>query len=662
MKSDTSRTWALLKPHARPRLRALALVIVLGMITAGAQSSVLVLFGPVVDLVLFPGEKALRCGACAEVLEWDGCPKCGSQTPPVPGPVLGTAEEEAARREKAAAKLEDSGPGAMERAFLRTSDWALEKGIVANPRLAVLYALTILAIVMGLIGAVSQFAFTWLARKVSFQMIVDLRMRLARHLMGLSMRYHNERQFGDLLSRISSDVTTTLVAVNVSLRSMLLEPLFALTALGVAFFQAPLVTLSILVIVPVALLPVRKFTSKVRKGSRKSMTSLGASVQALTQMFQGIRTVKSFGGEERELAQYGEINARYLKLSMKMVRAVALTHAWTALYSVVGVAVLLLVVGVLQVNFALFSSSGSMVIVLMAVARFNNHIKNFTKGLTRVEESVGASVRILEILDEPEDVVEAEDPQPISTMGQGIRFEDVTFTYSGSDEPALQGLRLEVRPGETLALVGPSGAGKSTLVDLVARFIDPTAGRITVDGRDLRLLDKEQWTSLYAMVGQTPFLFHTSIGDNIRYGKPGATQDEVEAAARAADIHEFIMGLPNGYGTDVADMGARLSGGQRQRLTIARAVLKGAPLLLLDEATSSLDSESEAEVQAALDRLMVGHTVIVIAHRLSTIQKADRIAVLENGRLVELGPHDELVQRGGTYARLSSLQNLGTPG
>jgi ABC-type multidrug transport system fused ATPase/permease subunit len=213
-----------------------------------------------------------------------------------------------------------------------------------------------------------------------------------------------------------------------------------------------------------------------------------------------------------------------------------------------------------------------------------------------------------------------------------------------------------VRPGETLALVGHSGAGKSTLIDLIARFIDPDQGRITAGGRDLRELTLDSWTALYAMVGQVPFLFHDTLRENIRYGKPDATEAEIEAAARAAHIHDFIRMLPRGYDTVVGDEGSRLSGGQRQRITIARAILKGAPLLLLDEATSALDSESEAEVQRALDELRAHRTVIVIAHRLSTIRNADRIAVLELGRLVELGTHAELLRKNGAYARLHRVQ------
>ena len=299
-----------------------------------------------------------------------------------------------------------------------------------------------------------------------------------------------------------------------------------------------------------------------------------------------------------------------------------------------------------------------MLAFFMALGQFYNKLKTTTRSLNGVQESVGASQRLLDLLAEKVDLVEAEDPVPLEGLGSGIKFEGVRFEYTDADAPALHGLDLEIRPGETLAVVGPSGAGKSTLIDLVCRFIDPTDGRITVDGVDLRDASLDAWTQLYALVDQAPFLFHATIEENIRYGGEDATREEVRDAARAAHIHDFIMELPEGYETNVADSGSRLSGGQRQRITIARALLKNAPLLLLDEATSALDSASEAAVQAALDAMRKDHTVIVVAHRLSTVRNADRIVVLVEGELRELGTHEELLERGGTYADLVGMQSL----
>ena len=614
MKSEIGKTWRLLRPHALPRVPMLVLAMGLGSVASSLQAGAVLLFDPILNLVLFPG--GLSSGT------------------EVPEP-----------------------PGWVSSVFLSLRDRVHEMGGFEDERVSALVMIASLALGMAVVAGAAQFGFTHFTRLIGFRMIVDLRIRLARHLMGLSVRYHGERQFGDLLSRVSSDVTTTLNAVNVSLKHLLLEPLYVVAMLIAAMTLAPIATIAILVVIPLAAVPISKLTKRVRRGSRRSLTTLGSSVQALSQMFQGIRTVKSFGGEEREIERYRDINESYLQASMKMVRAIAMTHGWSAFSSIAGVAVLVVVLGVLSIRLGLFANPGEMGSFVLAVGMLNNHLKNVVRGLTRVQESVGASERIQALLDEPVEVAEVAAPRPIETIREEVRFEGVSFRYPSASEEALRDVSLRVARGETLALVGPSGAGKSTLVDLVARFFDPSSGHILVDGVDLRELSLEGWTSRYALVGQVPFLFHASIGENIRYGRPDASDAEVEEAARAAGMHEFIAALPEGYATDVADMGSRLSGGQRQRITIARALLKGAPLLLLDEATSALDSESEAEVQRALDRLMQDRTVIVIAHRLSTIRNADRIAVLEGGRLVELGSHDELLARGATYARLHALQN-----
>jgi subfamily B ATP-binding cassette protein MsbA len=342
---------------------------------------------------------------------------------------------------------------------------------------------------------------------------------------------------------------------------------------------------------------------------------------------------------------------------MKMVRAIALTNSWTIVFTHAGLGMLVVGIGYLTLNnIGGFGTGGGMVAWFVLVANIYTNMKKTTRMWARVQESVGAAERLQSLLDEPVDLLESPGAKTLTGLGTGIQIEGLSFTYPESDEAALHDLDLEIRPGETLALVGASGAGKSTLIDIIARFRDPSSGALLVDGHDLRELTLDSWTAQYAMVSQTPFLFHATVEENIRYGKPDATFEEIVVAARAAGIHDFIEGLSEGYATDVADMGARLSGGQRQRITIARAILKGAPLLLLDEATSALDTETERLVQAALEELMRGRTVVVIAHRLSTIRSADRIAVFEAGRLVELGTHSDLLDASGAYSRLHAAQ------
>ncbi len=601
------------------------LIFLLGAVTSLGQASQVLLIEPLVDVVLFPPDAGLEDGGDSGLEDGDG------------------------------------EGNVVSRAMLAFSG-RVEANLVpaADHRLVVLLAIVIVAGAIALVSTAAQYVFSLLSRRVSYRMVVDLRMELARHLVGLSLRYHGQRRFGDLLSRISGDVNKTLDAVLRSISGLLRDPLEAVAFLVVAAVIAWKPTVALLVAVPIIVVPVQILGRKIRKRSTQSLESLGNSVQVLTQMFQGIRTVKAFRSEDRELDRYRDINESYFAKSMRMVRSMALADAWGVLFSIGGAALAMGLVGLAHVTWGIFTDNGAMLGFFIAMSTALQRMRHMTRVMTELEEAVGASSRLSALLEEQVDVALAEHPIPLTGLGTGIRMQGVSFTHPEGERPAIRDLDLEIRPGETLAIVGPSAAGKSTFVDLLCRFVDPDAGRITVDGIDLRQASLDDWTSLYALVDQTPFLFHASIAENLRYARPEATDAELEVAARAAQIHSTIAGLPAGYATNVADQGTRLSGGQLQRITIARALLRDAPLLILDEATSNLDAETEKRVQQALDALMEQRTVIIIAHRLVTIQDADRIAVLDQGRLVELGTHEELIHRQGVYARLCALQKIET--
>ncbi|MEK7865101.1 MAG: ABC transporter ATP-binding protein [Planctomycetota bacterium] len=507
-----------------------------------------------------------------------------------------------------------------------------------------------LAIPLGLLDYAQEFLQKW----VMIRSMIDLRRDLCRHMLGLSLKFFHDRKAGDLISRVTNDVSVVQGAMTALFGDLVLQPMMVVVGIGIAAWYSWQLAVGMFVLLPLIVLPVYALGKKMKVSKRKTLDRLGEMTETMNQMFGGIRVVKAFRLESRMLAQFDERCREFVRRHMSLVRAKALSSGFLELAQSAGIAGLVVVGGWLVINRKFGLTGGSFAGFVLAWVAVNRELKTISKTFNILQESVAACDRVFELLDthaEVEDVGDAVECPPIA---RGIEFKGVGFAYR--DEPVLKDVSISIRQGEVIAIVGPTGAGKSTLLDLMARYYDPTEGAIEVDGVDLRRMARPSLLSRLAIVSQDTFLFHTTIEENIRYGRPQATMEEVRAAAQAANIDDFIVTLPEGYGSIVGERGAKLSGGQRQRIAIARAILRDPQVLLLDEATSALDSESEQAVQAALNRLMEGRTVLVIAHRLSTVQHANRILVLEKGMVVEIGTHAELLDRMGLYSKLYHLQ------
>jgi subfamily B ATP-binding cassette protein MsbA len=516
------------------------------------------------------------------------------------------------------------------------------------------------AFFLALLATTAHFVKVYVERYVVTRVTVDIRNRLYRHLLNLSLAYFHRQKTGDLLSRMTHDLQDVRKSMDFLVGDVIEKPMLVLVGIVFCFWTDWRLGLASFLVIPILAIPIKRAGKRIMKGSRARQLKLSDITEALTQTFSGIRIIKAFRTEREEIRDFEQKNRQYFKSSMKVARAKAQSNSIMEFLYGAGVPVLAFLGGYL-VLVRQDLKPGELMAFFIALAQMYQPLKVMARNYNTIQESVPGAERLFELLDEKPSVREELEPVELTGVRTGIAFRAVGFTYGGS-ESVLQDVDFHVRPGVMVAIVGPSGAGKSTMLDLIARFYDPTEGAIEIDGVDLR---RFSFSSIYrniAIVSQDPFLFNTTIEENIRYGKPEASDEEVIEAARAANIHDFIASLPDGYRSVVGERGVLLSGGQRQRITIARAILKNAPILLLDEATSSLDTESERLIQAALDRLMQGRSSFVIAHRLSTVRHADLILVLVNGRIVERGTHDQLIAETGVYRRLCDLQlGIGGP-
>ncbi len=488
------------------------------------------------------------------------------------------------------------------------------------------------------------------------RVVADLRGRLYRHLLALDMGFFEKSRSGELMSRLSADTEQIrgLVgsALSVALRSVVTFVGSAVMLLVTSPRLAGLAAIGI----PLIVAPLVVFGRRVQAIARESQDRVADANARAAETLGAMHTVQSYAREGWEAGRFDAALQRALGAARRRIR----TQAWltaSVILLVFGAITAVLWIGAKDVVEGSLSAGTLGQFVLYAVIGAGS-VGALSEVWAEVQRAGGGMARLRELLDTPVGVAAPADPLALPARPRGaLRFEGVRFAYPSRPEPpALVDFDLAIAPGETVALVGPSGAGKSTVLQLVGRFFDPQAGRITLDGVDLRALDPAALRGAMALVPQDPVIFADDARENIRYGRLEANDEAVEAAARAAEAHDFILALPQGYATWLGERGVRLSGGQQQRLAIARALLKDAPILLLDEATSALDAASERAIQQALDRAVVGRTTLIIAHRLATVRRADRIVVMDKGRIVAQGRHDELVAAGGLYAELARLQ------
>jgi len=525
--------------------------------------------------------------------------------------------------------------------------WFAQSGSspAAGVKILVILLIPLMFILRGLFTYLNVYCLQW----VAIRAITDLRIRLFAHIQNLSVGFFVRSRTGDLMSRINSDTISLQNTITAPLAVVVKDPVTVMGCMaGLLYLDAKLM-LVIALIFPICLIPIVIYSRKVRKSAAVVQDSYSELSTVMHESFTGNRIIKAYNLEEKAIQQFKEVSQRFISHRMRIVRSEEIPGPLNEFFAAIGVALLFL-------YFAFQPSSHAVKFIPFAIGVFFMYrpIKNIIRLQSQLQQARAASQRVFDLLAMQNSVREPARPVPLRAAGAAVSFDHVCFAYG--DKEVLTDIQLTVPAGRMVALVGASGSGKTTLSNLLLRFYDPTRGAIRIGDVDIRDVTTRELRSQIAVVTQEIILFNDTVSRNIELGRPGATKEEIIAAARHANAHDFIMESPKGYDTVIGEKGVMFSGGQRQRLAIARAVLRNAPILILDEATSALDTESERAVQAALETLMQDRTTICIAHRLSTIQKADLIVVLDQGRIMETGTHTELTRHGGVYQKLYELQ------